>query len=161
MKARDFAEENAGKFFRFGTFIVKVVGYSVENKGGVLISGYPDGWKEKFSCALITYVCKSMGFNLWWVSIDQLEPITNEEFASVKAGKKFKYVSHEGYSGWGPEFVTLCGYSNDNSEDLKIIIGRKNKGWSSKVFNPVDKVLKKSIYDLYWYVNQTELEEVL
>ena len=61
----------------------------------------------------------------------------------------------------GPEFVTLCGYSNANREDLAVIIGRQVKGWSHKMFNPTDKVLKKSVYDLYWYVSQTELEEIL
>lgn len=40
METKKFAEENAGKFFRFHNEIVKVVGYSKENRGGVLVSGY-------------------------------------------------------------------------------------------------------------------------
>lgn len=161
METKKFAEENAGKFFRFGDEIVKVVGYSVENECGVLISGLSGGWGVQYSQLPIIFVCKSMGKHLWWVAIDQLQPITDEEFATKKAGKRFKYVSSDGSIGWGPRFVTLCGYSNSNREDLAIIVGRQFNGWSSKMFAPTDKVLKESVYDSYWYVSQTDLEEVL
>lgn len=161
METKKFAEENAGKFFRFRNEIVKVVGYSKENRGGVLVSGYSDGWDSQYSNIPITFVCRSRGEKLWWVAIYQLQPITDEEFATEKAGKKFGYVPGKYYEYWGPEFVTLCGYSSDNREDMRVIIGRPFKGWSSKMFAPTDKVLKQSVYDSYWYVSQTSLEEVL
>lgn len=157
MKTKKFAEENAGKFFRFHNEIVKVVGYSKENRGCVLVSGYSDGWDSQYSIVPITFVCRSRGEKLWWVAIHKLQPITDEEFATEKAGKKFEYVSR----GGDPEFVTLCGYSSDSRDDMRLIIDRQRKGWSRKMFDPTDKVLKKSVYDSYWYVSQTYLEEVL
>lgn len=157
METKKFAEENAGKFFRFHNEIVKVVGYSKENRGGVLVSGFSLGWGAQYAHIPITFVCSSRGERLWWVAINQLQPVTDEEFAKEKAGKKFKYISRVR----GPEFVTLCGYSNANREDLAIIIGRQFRGWSHRMFSQTDKVLKKNVYDLYWYVGQTELEEVL
>jgi hypothetical protein len=158
METKKFAEENAGKFFRYHNEIVKLVGYSEEKRGvEILVSGFSLGWGAQYTHIPITFVCSSRGEHLWWAAINQLQPVTDEEFATEKAGKKFKYVSR----GGGPEFVTLCGYSNANREDLAIIIGRQFKGWSHKMFSPTDKVLKKSVYDLYWYVGQTELEEVL
>lgn len=166
METKKFAGENAGKFFRFhneiGKFfrlpneIVKVVGYSKENRGSVLVSGYSDGWDSQYSSVPITFVCRSRGEKLWWVAIYQLQPITDEEFATEKAGKKFEY-----YEYGGPEFVTLCGYSSDSRDDRRLIIDRQRKGWSRRMFDPTDKVLKQSVYNSYWYVSQTDLEEVL
>ena len=161
METKIFAEENAGKFFRFGDEIVKVVGYSAENRGGILVSGYSDGWDSQYSSVPITFVCRSRGERLWWVAIYQLQPMTDEELATEKAGKRFNYVSGEHYESRGPEFVTLCGYSGNNRGNMKIIIGRQFKGWSGNMFSPTDKVLKESLYDLYWYASQTALEEVL
>lgn len=161
METKKFAEENAGKFFRFYNEIVKVVGYSKKNRGGVLVSGYSDGWDLQDSSVHTTLVCRSRGKKLWWVTIYQLQPITDEEFATEKAGKKFEYVSGEYYDYWGSELVTLCGYSSNSREDMRLIIDRQRKGWSSKMFAPTDKVLKQSVYDSYWFVSQTDLEEVL
>jgi hypothetical protein len=161
METKKFAEENAGKFFRFRNETVKVVGYSKENRAGVLVSGYSDGWDSQYSGVPITFVCRSRGEKLWWVAIYQLQPITDEDFATEKAGKQFEYVSGEYYDYWGTEFVTLCGYSSDSYEDMRLIIDRQRKGWSSKMFAPTDKVLKQGVYDSYWYVSQTDLEEVL
>ena len=161
MEAKKFAKENAGKFFRFGNRVVKVVGYSGVTQVGVLVSGVSDGWRKADHFEDMVFVCNSRGFNLWWVISDQLEPITVEEFATEKAGKKFNYDSLHGHTQDGAEFVTLCGYSDLNRDELKYIIGREHIGWSHKMFEPEDKVLKKSTYDRYWYVSQTELEEVL
>ena len=157
METKKFAEENAGKFFRLhneiGKFfrlpneIVKVAGYSKENRGSVSVSGYPDGWDSQYSSVPITSVCRSRGEKLWRVAIYQLQPITDEEFATEKAGKKFGYVSGE--------------YSSDSREDMGLIIDRQRKGRSRKMFAPTDKVLKQSVYDSYRYVSQTDLEEVL
>lgn len=97
METKKFAEENAGKFFRFHNEIVKVVGYSEENRDEVLVSGYSDGWDLWYSSVPIKFVCRSRGEKLWWVAIYQLQPITDEEFATEKAGKKFEYVSGEYY----------------------------------------------------------------
>lgn len=161
METKKFAEENAGKFFRLHNEIVKVVGYSEENRDEVLVSGYSDGWDLQYASVPITFVCRSRGENLWWVAFWRLQPMTDEEFATEKSGKKFRYVSGEHYENWGPELVTLCGYSSDSRDDMNLIIGRLFKGWSSKMFSPTDKVLKQSAYDSYWYVSQTALEEVL
>lgn len=161
METKKFAEENAGKFFRLRNEIVKVVGYSKENRARVLVSGYPDGWDSQYSGVPITFVCRSRGEKLWWVATYQLQPITDEELATEKVGKKFEYISGEYYEYWRTEFVTLCGYSSDSREDMRLIIDRQRNGWSSKMFAPTDKVLKQGVYDSYWYVSQTDLEEVL
>lgn len=70
----------------------------------------------------------------------KLKTVINMEtkkFAEENAGKFFRFHN---------EIVKVVGYS---------------KGWSSKMFAPRDKVLKQSVYDSYWYVSQTALEEVL
>ena len=161
METKKFAEENAGKFFRYHNEIVKLVGYSEEKLSCVLVSGYSYGWDSQYSSVPITFVCRSRGEKLWWVAIYQLQPITDEEFATEKAGKKFEYVSGGYYECCGPELVTLCGCSSDSRNDMRLIIDRQRKGWSSKIFAPTDEVLKQSVYDSYWYVSQTALEEVL
>lgn len=162
METKKFAEENAGKFFRYHNEIVKLVGYSEEKRGvEILVSGFSLGWGAQYTHIPITFVCSSRGEHLWWAAINQLQPVTDEEFATEKAGKKFKYVSGEDYEYWGTEFVTLCGYSSDSRDDRRLIIDRQHKGWSSKMFDPTDKVLKQSVYDSYWYVSQTNLEEIL
>lgn len=47
----------------------------------------------------------------------------------------------------GAPNLSLCGYSINSHEDRRLIIDRQRKGWSSKMFDPTDKVLKQSVYD--------------
>lgn len=125
METKKFAEENAGKFFRFHNEIVKVVGYSKENRGGVLVSGHSCGWDSQYSGVPITFVCRSRGEKLWWVTIYQLQPITDEEFDTEflreNVGKFFMY---------GGERCRLVGAEKDAVNPYLVIETRN--GWLAK-----------------------------
>lgn len=73
MTNKEFAEKNAGKYFRFEGRRVRVVGYDATECHAVIITEIGKGWHTFYEEDCLTVKTKARGF--WYVSMDELEEI--------------------------------------------------------------------------------------
>ena len=73
MTNKEFAEKNAGKYFRFEGRRVRVVGYDATVDYRVIITSIGRGWNTFYEEDCLIVKTKARGF--WYVSMDELKEI--------------------------------------------------------------------------------------
>ena len=72
----DFARDNAGKYYIYRGYKVKVVGYDCSGVGDcIIVSDYPRGWRALSSNDVILVKMNQKTDQFYYVSMDNLNEI--------------------------------------------------------------------------------------
>ena len=117
MTAKEFFEQNRGKYFKYSDNVVRVVGYG-NYRGLITIDS---GWEyNKYKDQSISYIDESLISNndkLWFVDIDNLTPIDQPELDLCKILEGF-----EGMTFYSPIFGDVILISVNFSLDYPITV---------------------------------------